>query len=660
MMRTCVLAVACSLVCPAQTARPIPASFFGATTIQAPDYPKFAIGLLGHPSTLAWGWIERSKGVYNFSGFDSYVTQAVQHGLVDDTNTVDMAITFGSTPQWAAADTRTCTSPNGVPICTSPPANMQDWIDFVTAVVNHYNGVTQPHIRYYELWNEANARNFWTGTYDDMLKMAQAAYPIVHRDPYSLLLTPSVAGPVGNAVTRSGSIWMAGYLKTGGGVWADGGAWHGYIGQEGVTPFPMPEEDSTPGCRPFDTCFGSIITKATTMRQVFDDNGMAGKPMYQTEGSWGNGTVTDPDVQVAWLARWLLLQAGMSSTLNLRATAWYAWGGGARQTWGDIETDAGAPTAAAQAYTQVFNWAAGATIAQPCASAPGGTWTCALTRPGGYKGIAVWNTAGSATYLPDRDYTLVRDLAGNVSKIDAGAPVAIGTKPVLIENNPALAVVSAASFAEGTLAPEQIVTAGGWNLTSPAGTRVMVTDSSGVSRLAPLVYASPTQVNLEVPAGTASGLASISVISGDQVSSGSFRIAATSPGLFTANQTGNGVAAAVGVLVSGGNQVSAPAFNCGTAPGSCIPVPLNLGEPADQMVLELFGTGIRGRSSVAKVTCTVGGVPATVLYAGAQGQFQGLDQVNIAVPRSLSGAGQVSVNLIVDGQPANAVLIAIQ
>jgi hypothetical protein len=48
-------------------------------------------------------------------------------------------------------------------------------------------------------------------------------------------------------------------------------------------------------------------------------------PMYNTEGSWGNENVTDPHLQAAWLARWYLLQAGISATTNLQTAHWYAW-----------------------------------------------------------------------------------------------------------------------------------------------------------------------------------------------------------------------------------------------------------------------------------------------------------------------------------------------
>jgi hypothetical protein len=69
--------------------------------------------------------------------------------------------------------------------CTAAPDNIQDWKDFLTALIEHYNGTTQPHIRYYELWNEANAHNFWSGTFAQMVALGQAAYPIIHQDSRS-------------------------------------------------------------------------------------------------------------------------------------------------------------------------------------------------------------------------------------------------------------------------------------------------------------------------------------------------------------------------------------------------------------------------------------------------------------------------------------------
>ncbi len=71
----------------------------------------------------------------------------------------------------------------------------------------------------------------------------------------------------------------------------------------------------------------------------------------------------------------------------------------------------------------------------------------------------------------------------------------------------------------------------------------------------------------------------------------------------------------------------------------------------------LYGTGIRG---AGMVQAFVAGQPALVQYAGAQGQYQGLDQVNVALPTSLAGMGEVSVYLVADGKVSNMTTVNIQ
>ena len=420
----------------AQTATPIPSTFFGVSMVNAKDAPAVPMGTVAH-GDFAWQRIEQQKGVFDFSTFDAYVGAAVSNGLVDaSTNTANVAITLAAgTPGWAVTDKSTCSTTNGVTVCTAPPDNVQDWKDFVTALLAHYNGTAQPHVRIYELWNEFNVALWWTGTDAQMVALAQTAYPIVHADPNSILLTPSVAGPVGTASPHSGVTRMTSYLSAGGAAYADGGAFHGYVGaQNGVSPFPMPEDDGTPGCTPFVTCYGSIVTKATQLRGVFDQFGLSGKPMYQTEGSWGNSTVTDPNTQVAWITRYTLLQAGLRSSVNLQLAAWFTWAAPGFG-WGDIEDASGNPTAAGAAYREVYHWLVGATLAQPCSGGADGTWTCSLTRPGGYVAKAVWNTKGSTAYRPGPGYSQVRDLTGAATPITPGGSVTIGARPVLVEGS---------------------------------------------------------------------------------------------------------------------------------------------------------------------------------------------------------------------------------
>lgn len=396
------------------------------------DYPTVNIGALGHPSTLAWGFIEKTQGTYDFTGFDGYVNDAVQHGLVDSNGAAEVTITLGGyTPMWAAADTSKCALVGGQDVCPSPPANMSDWTDFVTAVINHYNGATAPHVLYYELWNEFSSPAFWTGTVQEMVSLAEATYPIIHMDPYSQLLTPSVSGPVegtsSSNLIPNGLNYMTTYLQAGGSQYADGGSFHGYVASysgSDVTLLPFPEQNSTTGCSSGVGCFGSIVMKETGFRQVFDQNGLSGKPMLDTEGGWGTvANLPNPSSEAAWLAQWYILQADYYP--NITQASWF--------TWQELASSANAPTEAGVAYDQVYNWLVGATFGSQCASDSNSTWICPLTRSGGYQGLIVWNENGNFSYTPASTYTQYQDLAGNTTQL-SGATITLGIQPVLLEN----------------------------------------------------------------------------------------------------------------------------------------------------------------------------------------------------------------------------------
>jgi uncharacterized protein (TIGR03437 family) len=48
------------------------------------------------------------------------------------------------------------------------------------------------------------------------------------------------------------------------------------------------------------------------------------------------------------------------------------------------------------------------------------------------------------------------------------------------------------------------------------------------------------------------------------------------------------------------------------------------------------------------------------LFAGTVPGLVGLDQINLPLPRSLAGSGEVSLTLTVDGRAANPVRISIR
>ena len=91
-----------------------------------------------------------------------------------------------------------------------------------------------------------------------------------------------------------------------------------------------------------------------------------------------------------------------------------------------------------------------------------------------------------------------------------------------------------------------------------------------------------------------------------------------------------------------------------------MPRAIDLGPDSDRVYLILFGTGVRYRQALTTVSFRIGGVQAEVIYAGPQGQYTGQDQINVRVPRTLMGRGEVDVEMIVDGKIANTVKLNIR
>ena len=88
-----------------------------------------------------------------------------------------------------------------------------------------------------------------------------------------------------------------------------------------------------------------------------------------------------------------------------------------------------------------------------------------------------------------------------------------------------------------------------------------------------------------------------------------------------------------------------------------IPAPIDVSK--DQVFLVFYATGIR-RAPLSQVTVTIGGVSVPVDFSGAQGAFTGLDQVNVQLPASLAGRGDVPLVLTVSGKPANAARLTLK
>ncbi len=240
----------------------------------------------------------------------------------------------------------------------------------------------------------------------------------------------------------------------------------------------------------------------------------------------------------------------------------------------------------------------------------------------------------------------------------------------------AVANVSAASYTAAPFAADSIIAAFGEGLaltasaatqtplpTTLANVTVVIKDSADVERAAPLFFVSPTQINYLLPAGTANGSATVNIRSNGALvaAAATVQIESVAPGLFSADASGRGLAAAVALRITAtGAQRYEALAQYDAAQNRMLPVPLALGAADEQVFLLLFGTGWRGNSGLAQVSATIGGITGEVTYAGPQGDLAGLDQINLRLPRALNGRGEVEIALTVQGQAANAVKVWIK
>jgi len=262
---------------------------------------------------------------------------------------------------------------------------------------------------------------------------------------------------------------------------------------------------------------------------------------------------------------------------------------------------------------------------------------------------------------------LALDGAGNLYVADSGNHVVRILRPT---NQSVLvgAVVDAASQRADPVSPGKIVVLYGAGLgpsqliqNQPSngvlGTAFGGTAVSFNGIATPILYTSEAQVAAIVPYAVTGVTAQVTVAYQGQVSNAfTVPVATSAPGLFTLNQAGWGQAAAInavdGTVNTAANPVKIGGFISLYATGEGQTAPAGL----DGRIAGSPPTG-----PVLPVRVTVGGIPATVQYAGgAPGQVAGLMQVNVQIPSGVQPGGYVSVVLQVgDRASSPAVWIAV-
>lgn len=327
----------------------------------------------------------------------------------------------------------------------------------------------------------------------------------------------------------------------------------------------------------------------------------------------------------------------------------------------------------------VFNAAPVVTSVSPAAIAPGSNDTTVTITGSGFVSGSIVEFANLASPFPT---TFVNSgtLTAVVSKGFLGAPatlllvvvnpqslpsqqfsLTIGTLPPSLQ-----AVTNGASFAAGTVAPGEIATIFGGNLTSSTGIQLVsslplpakylnvsvVVNGSAAPLFAVDNVNGQQQINFQVPWEVDGGTIASIVVANNGTSSAALLVpvSAAQPGIFNYSAGGQ----SFGAILHANFQLADlahPATAGETVLIYCTGLGAVLSAPGD-------GAAGNGQSTKATPTVTIGGVNATVSFSGLAPGFVGLYQVNAEVPADLAPGNQAAV-LTVGRASSNSVLLPV-
>jgi hypothetical protein len=223
---------------------------------------------------VEWYRIEPGKGQYNWGALDAIVNTANAHG-------VNVLFSVVKAPAWARPG-NTNWSVEG------PPANPQDFGDFMAAMAGRYRG----RVRAYEIWNEQNLWYEWGGEPIDAKRYVQllaAAYRGVKgADPGALVISgaPTPTGVTSN-IAVDDALYLEQMYQAGLRAYSDGIGVHpsGYNNPPNASAgsWNDPSAPSFKGHRSF--FFRDTLWTYYSIMQRYGDGG---KKLWPTEFGWAS------------------------------------------------------------------------------------------------------------------------------------------------------------------------------------------------------------------------------------------------------------------------------------------------------------------------------------------------------------------------------------
>jgi len=350
-LRAAGLAVLGAVMLAALPARAVPPEYFGLHIHhlgKGTNWPEPGPGSLrAWDARVTWADVQPSRDQFDFSRLDLYVQTARQKG-------VPVLLPLAHSPRWASSRPDE-PSPYG-PGRVAPPARIQDWRNYVEAVVRRYQG----RIEAYDIWNEPSDKVHYSGTLEQMVELTCEAHRIIRAiDPKALVVSPATAGG-GRHVDYLGQ-----FLAAGGRKCIDVVAHHLYV-------FQQPPE--------------AIVPLIRQVRAVMRHNGVGHLPLWNTESGWWledtDGTPVPEMVRTGWVrldgptgAAWLMRALVLGRAEQLGRFYWYSLDN--RHGLGMLQITSREPKPALAAFGQIQAWLREREVLS-CRALPPDVWTCEL------------------------------------------------------------------------------------------------------------------------------------------------------------------------------------------------------------------------------------------------------------------------------------------
>ncbi len=378
---------------PAQADGPIDDAHFGLHVPQiaqgtVPTVPYGSIRLWD--SGVAWGQVQQKSNVYWWNGLDQAIGNA-------NAQNVQIMYVLGSTPKWAASNTKQGTYPNkGAASMPSTKA----WKSWVTSVVQRYGD----SIESYQIWNEANLTTFWQGTPKQMAQLTADAAKIIRQyDPTAKVVSASTTVRLTSAYNK----FFPKYLKE-----LKKKNWPVDV----ISVHLYPPSTGTPATR---------ADYITTVQKDMKKAGVpASKELWDTEINYGiagpGSGNPDKNINGSKAAAWVSQTYLDDIRLGVDRAYWYYWYKNADLL--GIQMNDGTPGAIG--FKTTFNWLNGKYF--NCSS--GKVNTCSLGDNNNPEVIA-WASKGSGTFVVPAGVTITCNALNQCTPATPGDKVTIGSMP---------------------------------------------------------------------------------------------------------------------------------------------------------------------------------------------------------------------------------------